>query len=160
MIILLYLDNMTGTNSSNDRLILRQNVEINSNEYFLATYFFGNEIVDHVVWKCHCAITKKNGFEFRVISPIHYGLSNEYRCKFSFIHHLLLLCHFPLKKSKLSVITEAFFFGEMCRSATASQVARMVNTNLEAQKLRLRQHQPFMSIKSFEQTQQVGWVTR
>ena len=109
MIILLYLDNMTGTNSSNDRLILRQNVEINSNEYFLATYFFGNEIVDHVVWKCHCAITKKNGFEFRVISPIHYGLSNEYRCKFSFIHHLLLLCHFPLKKSKLSVITEAFF---------------------------------------------------
>ena len=35
-----YLDTMTGTNSSNDKLVLRQNVEINSNEYFFATYFF------------------------------------------------------------------------------------------------------------------------
>ena len=42
----------------------------------------------------------------------------------------------------------------------ASLVARMVNTNLVAQKLRFRQHRPFMSIKSFEQTQQVGRVTR
>ena len=47
------------------------------------------------------------------------------------------------------------FFGEMCRSASL-----VVNTNLEAQKLRLGQHRPFMSIKSFEQTQQVGQVTR
>ena len=39
-------------------------------------------------------------------------------------------------------------FDEMCRSA--SLVARMINTNLEEQKLRLRQHRPFMSIKSFE----------
>ena len=62
---------MTGTNSSNDRLVLRQNVEIDSNEYFSATYFFGNEIVDHVAWKRHCAITKKNVFEFRVIPTIH-----------------------------------------------------------------------------------------
>ena len=48
--VIFYLDTMTGTNSSNDRLVLRQNVEINSNEYFSATYFFGNEIVDHVAW--------------------------------------------------------------------------------------------------------------
>ena len=34
-----YLDTMTGTNSFNDRLILRRNVEINSNWYFLMTYF-------------------------------------------------------------------------------------------------------------------------
>ena len=53
-----YLDTMTGTNSSSDKLILRRNVEINSNEYFSATYFFGNEIVNHVAWKRHCAITK------------------------------------------------------------------------------------------------------
>ena len=79
---------MTGTNFSNGRLILRQNVEINSHEYFNATHFFGNEIVDHVVWKRHCAITKKNVFEFRVISTIYYGLSNDYRCNFSFIHRL------------------------------------------------------------------------
>ena len=36
----IYLDTMTGTNSSNDKLVLRQNVEINSNEYFFTTYFF------------------------------------------------------------------------------------------------------------------------
>ena len=58
---------------------------------FLRRIFFGNEIVDQVVWKRHCEITKKNGFEFRVISTIYYGLSNEYRRKFSFIHDLLLL---------------------------------------------------------------------
>ena len=34
---------------------------------------------------------RKNVFEFRVISTIYYGLLNDYRCKFSFIHHLLLL---------------------------------------------------------------------
>ena len=78
---------------------------------FFATYFFGNEIVDHVAWKHHCAITKKNVFEFRVISTIYYGLSNDYRCKFSFIHQLLPLIlsfsFFFLKK--LSFITEALF---------------------------------------------------
>ena len=35
-----YLDTMTGTNSSDDRLILRQNVEINSNEYFSCDVYF------------------------------------------------------------------------------------------------------------------------
>ena len=35
-----YLDTMKGTNSSNDRLILRQNVEINSNEYVSCDVFF------------------------------------------------------------------------------------------------------------------------
>ena len=34
---------------------------------------------------------RKNVFTFRVISMICYGLSNDYRCKFSCIHHLLLL---------------------------------------------------------------------
>ena len=32
---------MKGTNSSNDRLILHQNVEINSNEYFSYDVFSG-----------------------------------------------------------------------------------------------------------------------
>ena len=35
-----YLDTMTGTNSSSDRLILRRKVEINSNEYFSCDIFF------------------------------------------------------------------------------------------------------------------------
>ena len=45
---------------------------------FHTTYFFENEIVDHVEWKRHCVIIKKNVFEFRVISPIYYGLSEIY----------------------------------------------------------------------------------
>ena len=52
---------------------------------FLWHIFSGNEIVDHVVWKRHCAITKKNGFEFRVISTIYYGLSNEICIYSSFV---------------------------------------------------------------------------
>ena len=68
---------------------------------FLAMYFFGNEIVDHMDWKRHCAITKKNVFEFRVISTIYNGLLNDYQCKFSFVHHLLLLIMlFSFKKKK------------------------------------------------------------
>ena len=82
-----YLDTMTGTNSSNDRLILRRNVEINSN-----WCIFGNEIVDHVEWKRHCAITKKNVwvqiyFKYQWYT-IFNGLSNDHRCNSSFIHHL------------------------------------------------------------------------
>ena len=109
---------MTGTNSSNDRLVLRQNVEINSNEYFSVTYFFGNEIVDHVAWKCHCAITKKNVFVFRVISTIYYGLLNDYRWKFSVIHHFLrLMMSFSFYWKTFSHNGSAFL-GEMCPSAS------------------------------------------
>ena len=52
-----YLNTMTGTNSSNNRLILRQNMEINFN--FLRR-IFGNEILEYVEWKRHCAIINKN----------------------------------------------------------------------------------------------------
>ena len=38
--IIFYLDTMTSTNSSNDRLVLGQNVEINSIEYFSCDVFF------------------------------------------------------------------------------------------------------------------------
>ena len=54
---------MTATNSLNDRLIVHQNVEINSNEYFSYDVFSGmkssNEIVNHVERKRHCAMTKE-----------------------------------------------------------------------------------------------------
>ena len=122
-----YWDTMTGTKSSNDTLILRQNVEINSYDHFSygpATYFFGNEIVDHVDWKRHCAITKKNVSEFKVISTICYGLHNDHWCNSSFIRPLLrLMMSFSFKK-KLSVITEVLFFCEMCRSASCQQTMR------------------------------------
>ena len=96
---------MTGTNSFNDRLILCQNVEINSNEYFSYHIFFGTEIVDHVGWKRHCTITKQNVFEFSVIPMIICGtIIGAIRCNSSFIHHLLRMM------MSLSSVTEALFF--------------------------------------------------
>ena len=93
---------------------------------FHATYFFGNEIVDHVAWKRHCAITKKYVFQFRVISTIYNGLSNDYRWKFSFIHHLLRLMMSFSFSSKTFRHRGSAFFGEMCRSTSL-----VVNTNLD-----------------------------
>ena len=50
-------DIVTGANSSNDMLILCQNVEINSNKYFCTTHscycYFRNETVDHMAYKSH-----------------------------------------------------------------------------------------------------------
>ena len=92
---------MSGTNSSNERLILRQNVEINCNEYFLATYFWGG-MNSWTTWYGNVIVQSLRKMALSsVISTIYYGLSNEYRCKFSFIHHLLLLImSFSLKKKK------------------------------------------------------------
>ena len=51
-----YLDTMTGTNSSNDVLILRRNVEINSNWYFSYDVFFAPALPELLwlptVWRC------------------------------------------------------------------------------------------------------------
>ena len=84
---------MTGTNSSNERLILRQNVENNSNEYFLATYFFGNEIVDYVAWKRHCAITKKK-----------MSLSLELFQRFIMVYRTIISVNFQLINHKIDDI--------------------------------------------------------
>ena len=102
---------MTGTNSSNDRLTLRQNVEINSNEYFVATYFFGNEIVDHVVWRRHCAITKKKCIN---LQSYFNDLLCFYRTIIGVNFHVFIICycwsrHFPFFLKKLSVITKVLF---------------------------------------------------
>ena len=93
---------------------------------FHATYVFGNEIVDHVAWKRRCAITKKYVFEFRVISTIHYGLSNDYRWKFSFIHLLLRLMMSFSFSSKTFRHSGSALFGEMCRSTSKlwTQISR------------------------------------
>ena len=150
-----YLDTMTSTNSSNDRLVLRQNVEINSNEYFSSDVFFrelnrrprGLE----TSLRNHQEICLWVQSYFNDLSWFIERLNGEN-------FHLFIICydwwcHFPFLQ-KLSVIAEALF---LVRCAV---VLLVVNTNREAQKLRLRQHRPFMSIKSFEQTQQVGQVTR
>ena len=59
---------------------------------FFLRRIFGNEIVDHVEWKRHCAITKKDVwvqtyFKYQWYT-IFNGLSNDHRCNSSFIHHL------------------------------------------------------------------------
>ena len=57
---------------------------------FLAAYFFGKEMVSTTWLETSLRNHQENVFEFRVISAIYYGLSNDYRCQFSFIHHLLV----------------------------------------------------------------------
>ena len=119
------------------------------------TYFGGNEIVDHVGWKRHCTITmiaKKNVFEFRVISTIYYSLSNDYWCNSSFIHHVTIDVIFLFFK-KLFTMTEALFL-VICVIVLVARMLKQTDATI------LRQHRPFMAIKSFEQMQQVGRVTR
>ena len=74
---------MTGTNSSNDRLILRQNEEINSNEYFSYDIFSGM-MESSTTWNGNViAQSPRKMSEFRDISPTnnnatYYGLSNDH----------------------------------------------------------------------------------
>ena len=89
--------------------------------FFIRRIFFGNEIIDHVAWKRYCAITKENVFGFRIIWTIYYSLSNDYRCNFSFIHHLLRLATDDvifLSFKKDFHHNGSAIFGEMCRSAS------------------------------------------
>ena len=68
---------------------------------------------------------------------------------------LRLMMSFSFFEKNLSVITEDLFFGKMCHSASCQNVNKPQGTETPI----LRQHRPFisfMSIKSFEQTQQVG----
>ena len=112
---------MTVTNSPNDRLILRQNVEINSNEYLSCgptKYFSGNEIVDHVDWKRYCTIGKTNVSEFRFFSTIYYGF-RTINCAILHLFSLFVtidqsIMSFSLKKKNFCVITEAQFFLVRC----------------------------------------------
>ena len=87
-----YWNTMTGTNSSIDRLILQQNVEINSNWCFSydvfsgmksSTTWNGNAIAQSprkMSWVQRC-------FKYQWYA-IFNGLSNDHRCNSSFIHHL------------------------------------------------------------------------
>ena len=54
---------------------------------------FGNDIVDHVEWKRHCAITKKMS-EFRDISNItNIRFTMVYRTIIGVILHLFIICY-------------------------------------------------------------------
>ena len=121
-----YLDTMTGTNSSNDRLILRRNVEINSNWYFSYDVFSGMK--SSTTWNGNAiAQSPRKMSEFRDISntsDIRFLM--VYRTIIDVILHLLIICNdlwcqLPFFH-KLSVITEALFSVRCLRCVV---VARM-----------------------------------
>ena len=147
---------MTGTNSSNDRHILRRNVEINSKWYFSYDVFSGMK--SSTTWNGNAiAQSPRKMSELRDIpntSDIRF--LKIYRTIIDVILHLFIICNdlwcqLPFFY-KLSVITEALFFGTMppmCRSCPDVNKLRGRDTTI------LGQHRPFMSIKSF--VQHSGW---
>ena len=115
-------DTMTGTNSSNDRLVLRQNVEINSNEYFSWDVFFRE-------WNC-----RPRGLEMSLRNHQEIGLwaVQSYFNNLSwFIERLsvkiFIYSSFVTIDDVIFLFLKTFrhngsaLFGEMCHSA--SQVA-------------------------------------
>ena len=102
---------MTGTNSSNDRLILRRNVEINSNWYFSYDVFSGMK--SSTTWNGNAiAQSPRKMSEFRDISntsDIRFLM--VYRTIIDVILHLFIICNdlwcqLPFFH-KLSVITNS-----------------------------------------------------
>ena len=143
-----YGDIMTGTNFSNDMLILHQNGEINSNDYFSRNFRY--EIVDHVEWKRHCTINKKMSLSSAIFQISLMWFTMVYQTIISVILHLFIicygwLCNFPFSK-KRSVITGVLFLvgfvSHGCPDVNKSWLSR--------------QHWPFMSIKSFVQSEHRG----
>ena len=128
-------------------------MQINSNEYFSNNVFFREWNLGPRGMKRHCPISKKMcaGLFQRFIMVYRMIIGNS-----SFIHHfswLIMSFSFFWKKKKKSVITGVLFFCEMSHSASCPDVNKPWDSIL-------RQHWPFMSIKSFEQTQQAWRVTR
>ena len=144
-----YLDTMTGTNSSSDRFILRRNVEINSNEYFSCDVFFRE-------WNLRPRGLETSLRNHQVKSVWVQSYFNDWLWFIErlsvkiFIYSSFVTIDDVILKKTFSHNGSAFF-GEMCRSSSL-----VVNTSLEAPKLRLRQHRPSMSIKSFEETKAGG----
>ena len=147
---------MTGTNSSNDRLILRRNVEINSNWYFSYDVFSGMK--SSTTWNGNAIAQSprkmselKRYFKYQCYT-IFNGLSNDHRCNSSFIHHLSRLMMSTSLFSQIFRHNGSAVFGTippMCRSYPDVNKLRGMETTI------LGQHRPFMSIKSF--VQHSGW---
>ena len=149
---------MTGTNSPNDRLILRQNVEINSNWYFSYNVFSGMK--SSTTWNGNAIAQSPRKIkmsEFRDISntsDIRFLM--VYRMIIDVILHLFIICN--------DLWCQLPFFLQTFRhngSAVFGTMPLMRRSCLDVNKLRgmdttiLGQHRPFMSIKSFVQTQRV-----
>ena len=145
---------MTGTNSSNDMLILRQNVEIYKFQwiFFMQRNFPG---MKSSTTSLRNHQESSEIFQIPIINDlyIYYGLWNDHRCNSSFIHHLLRpMMSTSFFKKNLSVIMEVLFSVrclQMCRGCLDVNKHRGMNAAI------LRQHRLFMSIKSF--VQHSGW---
>ena len=147
---------MTGTNSSNDRLILRRNVEINSNWYFAYDVFSG--IKSSTTWNGNViAQSPRKMSELRDISNTSdIRFSMVYRTIIDVILHLFIICNDL--RCQLPFFSQTFrhngsaVFGTMppmCRSCPDVNKLRGMDTTI------LGKHRPFMSIKSF--VQHSGW---
>ena len=147
---------MTGTNSSNDRLILRPNVEINSNWYFSYDVFSGMK--SSTTWNGNAiAQSPRKMSEFRDVSntsDIRFLM--VYRTIIDVILHLFIICN--------DLWGQFHFFSQTFRhngSVVFGTVPPMCRICPDVNKLRgmdttiLGQHRPFMSIKSF--VQHSGW---
>ena len=147
---------MTGTNSSNGRLILRRNVEINFNWYFSYDVFSGMK--SSTTWNGNAiAQSPRKMFEWRDIqntSDMRFLM--VYRTIIDVILHLFILCNDLW--CQLPFFSQTFrhngiaVFGTMppmCRSCPDVNKLRGMDTTI------LGQHRLFMSIKSF--VQHSGW---
>ena len=143
---------MTGTNSSNYRLILRKNVEINSNWYF--SYDVFSRMKSSTTWNGNAiAQSPIKMSELRDISntsDIRFLM--VYRTIIDVILHLFIICN--------NLCQLPFFFLQTFRhngSAVLGTMPPMCRSCPDVNKLRgmdttiLGQHRPFMSIKSFVQ---------
>ena len=147
---------MTGTNSFNDRLILRRNVEINSNWYFSYDVFSGMK--SSTTWNGNAiAQSPRKMSEFRDISNTSdIWFLMVYRTIIDVILHLFIICNDLWCQT--SLFSQTFrhngsaVFGTMppmCRCCPDVNKLRGMDTTI------LGQHRPFMSIKSF--VQHSGW---
>ena len=143
---------MTGTNSSYDRLILRRNVEINSNWYFSYDVFSGMK--SSTTWNGNAiAQSPRKMSEFRDISntsDIRFLMVLMVNLDL-FIICIDLWCQLPFFSQTFRHNGNAVFgmMPPMCRSCPDVNKLRGMDTTI------LGQHRPFMSIKSF--VQHSGW---
>ena len=143
---------MTGTNSSNDRLILRRNVEIKSNWYFSYDAFSGMK--SSTTWNGNpIAQSPRKMSALRDISntsDIRFLM--VYRTIIDVILHLFIICNdlwcqLPFFSQNFRHNGSAVFgtMPLMCRSCPDVNKLRGMDSTI------LGQHRPFMSIKSFVQ---------
>ena len=147
---------MTGTNSSNERLILRQNMEINSNWYFPYDVFSGMK--SSTMWNGNAIAqsSRKMSWVQRYFKYQWYTIFNGLSTIIDVILHLFIICNdlwcqlpFFLQTFRRNGSAVFGTMPPMCPSCLDINKLRGMNTTI------LGQHRPFMSIKSF--VQHSGW---